>query len=81
MIFAMEISKDMGDFVELWHFNKHFIINTKKAPKGKILKIFFLDTFKTTLNMDTIGAFFSKIRMFFSNFKKGQRRRPILPCS
>ena len=69
----------MGDFVELWHFNKHFIKNTIKAPKGKILKVFFLDTFKTTLKMDTIGAFFSKIRMLFSNFKKGQGRCPVLP--
>ena len=49
---------------------------------------FFLDTFKTTFwkeyltqKMDMIRVSFSKIRVFFSIFKKGQGRFPPYPSS
>ena len=38
-----------GGFVKLGHFDKHFIKKSrKKAPQGKILEFFLLDTLKTT---------------------------------
>ena len=38
-----------GGFVKLGHFNKHFIKKSrKKAPQGKILEFFLLDTLKAT---------------------------------
>ena len=45
-----EIFPGRGGFVKLGHFDKHFIKKSrKKAPQGKILELFFLDTLKTTL--------------------------------
>ena len=52
--------------MKLGHFDKHFIKKSrKKAPQGKILEFFLLDTLKTTVlngkfnqRMDTIRAFF-----------------------
>ena len=43
-----EIFQGRGGFVELGHFDKLFIKNKKKAPQGKILELFLLDTLKTT---------------------------------
>ena len=44
-----EIFQGRGGFVELGHFDKHFVKNTrKKAPPRKILEFFLLDTLKTT---------------------------------
>ena len=44
-----EIFLGRRGFVKLGHFNKHFIKKSrKKAPHGKILKFFLLDTLKTT---------------------------------
>ena len=44
-----EIFQGRGGFVELGHFNKHFVKNTiKNAPQGKIMELFLLDTLKTT---------------------------------
>ena len=44
-----EIFQDRGGFVKLGHFGKHFIKKSrKKAPQGKILEFFLLDTLKTT---------------------------------
>ena len=38
-----------GGFVEVRHFGKHFVKNTrKKGPQGKIWGFFLLDTLKTT---------------------------------
>ena len=43
-----EIFQGRGGFMELGHFNKLFIqYSRKKAPHGKILKLFLLDTLKT----------------------------------
>ena len=40
--------QDRRDFVELGHFNKHFIKSTrKKANEGIILEFFLLDILKT----------------------------------
>ena len=44
-----EIFQGRGGFVELGHFDKLFVKNTKKAPQRKILELFLLDTLKTTL--------------------------------
>ena len=44
-----EIFQGRGSFVKLGHFDKHFIKKSrKKAPQGKILEFFLLDTLKTT---------------------------------
>ena len=43
-----EIFQGRGGFMELGHFNKLFIqYSRKKAPHGKILELFLLDTLKT----------------------------------
>ena len=69
-----EIFQGRGGFVELGHFDKHFIKNTrkKKGPQGKILEFFHLDTVKNYIfdkkfkpKMDTIRAFFSNLGHFF----------------
>ena len=78
-----EIFQGRGGLVKLGHFNKYFIKKLrKKAPQGKILEFFCSDTLSTNgkfnLRMDTIRAFFSKIRAFFFIFKKGQGRPPPL---
>ena len=60
--------QDRWDFVELGHFNKHFIKSTRKnANEGIILEFFLLDILKTLFwnkkfnsKMDTIKAFFPK---------------------
>ena len=63
-----EIFQGRWGFVKLGHSDKHFIINSRKtAPQGKILEFG-----KFNLRMDTIRAFFSKIRALFLIFKKGQ---------
>ena len=44
-----EIFQSRGGFVQLGHFNKHFIKKLrKKAPQGKTLEFFLLDSLKTT---------------------------------
>ena len=44
-----ELFQGRGGFVELGHFDKLFVKNTKKkALPGKILELFLLDTLKTT---------------------------------
>ena len=44
-----EIFQGRGGFVELGHFDKHFVKNTrKKVPPENILEFFLLDSFKTT---------------------------------
>ena len=46
---AANIFQDRGGFVELGHFDKHFVKNArKKRPQGNILVFFLLDTLKTT---------------------------------
>ena len=47
-----EIFQGRESFVKLGHFDKHFIKKLrKKAPQGKILEFFLLDTLKTTFWM------------------------------
>ena len=77
-----EIFQGRGVFAKLGHFDKQFVINSRKKwlALGKF-QIFLLDTPETTfgmvnLYMDTIRAFFSKIRGRFLIFKKGQGRLP-----
>ena len=41
-------------FVELGHFDKHFIKSTKEAPQGNILEFFLLDTLKTIFSMENL---------------------------
>ena len=73
-----EIFQGRGGFVELGQFDKDLVKNTKKkAPQGNILKIYDLDTVKTTFRMKKLtqrwtqsGLFFPKISALFSIFKK-----------
>ena len=47
--YARILNVSDAGFVELGHFDKHFVKNTKKeAPQRNILEIFLLDTLKTT---------------------------------
>ena len=82
-----EIFQGKVGFVELGHFDKHFVKNTrkKKGPQGKIFEFYHLDTVKNYIldkkfkpKMDTIRAFFFKLRPLFSIFKKGKGRPPTL---
>ena len=65
--------------MELGHFDKRFVKNTrKKAPQGKILELFSLDTLKTTFLMEDstqgytqLGPFFQNQGTFFRFSKKG----------
>ena len=60
-------------FVELGHFNKLSVKNTRlKSSLGNILEFFLLDTLKNYIlkgkfnpKMDTIRTFFPKSRHFF----------------
>ena len=53
-----------GSFVELGHFNKHFVKNTSKKLHNYILNG------KFNLKLDRVGVFSFKIRAFLSIFKK-----------
>ena len=49
-----EIFQGRG-FVELGHFDKHFIKNTQtKDPAGKIFGVFLQDTIKTTFQIENL---------------------------
>ena len=82
-----EQEKEGVVFVELGHFNKHFIKNTRnRGPAGKHFEVFsprysqnYIFNEKFTPKMDTTRAFFSKIRAFFSIFKKGWGGLPSPP--
>ena len=81
-----DIFQSRRGFVELGSFDKLFFKNTqKKAPQGKILELFLLDTLKTTFWMEDstqrwtqLGPFFPKVRALFWIFKKGQGIRSII---
>ena len=74
-------------FIELGHFNKHFVKNTiEKVPQGKILEFFSQDTLKIIFRMEKLaqrwtksGPFFPKFRALFSIFKKQHERPPPFP--
>ena len=79
-----EIFQGRGGFVELGHFDKHFVKNTrKKVPLEKILEFFLLDTLKTTFWMENwtqrwkqSGPFFPKSGALLLIFKKGLSLSP-----
>ena len=76
-----------GEFVELGHFDKHFVKNTqKRAPQGNVLEFFFLHTLKTIFCMEKLtqrwsqsGPFYSEIRTLFSISKMGRGGLPSPP--
>ena len=52
-------------FVELEHFDKHFIRNSrKKAPQREFLEFFPLATLKTTFGMENLNQGRTKLRSF-----------------
>ena len=55
----LELFQSSGGFLELAHFDKHFVKNTrKKIPTGKIFELFPIDTLKATFRMENLGHFF-----------------------
>ena len=82
-----EQGKEGVVFVELGHFNKHFIKNTRnRGPAGNILKFFLLDTLKTTFSMKNLpqrwtqpGPFFPKSGHFFRFSKRIGEASPLPP--
>ena len=69
------IFKGRGVFLELGHFAKHSpITQERKAPQGKIIRFFRLETFKNQ------GIFFHRSG-HFSNFwrRAGETSPPSLP--
>ena len=69
-----DIFQGRGSFVELRHFDKYFIKNTRKKGSAGKNSGFFTGTFKQKLG--TIKAFFSEIKGVFSILKQGYRRLP-----
>ena len=50
-----EIFHGRESFIELGHFDKHFIKSKrKKGPAGKILELFLIDNLKTTFSMENL---------------------------
>ena len=64
----LEIFQGRGGFVELWHFDKHFVKNTqKKDPAGKNFGVFsprsrwnYISNKKFIPKLDTIKTFFPR---------------------
>ena len=59
-----EIFQGRGGFVKLGHFDKLFVKNQKKAPQGKILELFLLDTLKTTFWMEDSTQEWTQLGLF-----------------
>ena len=84
-----EIFQGRGGFVKLEHFDKNFIKKSrKKAPQGRILEFFLLNTLKTTFWMANLtkgwthsGHFFPKSGHFFWFLKKDRGGLPPSPPS
>ena len=53
--------------MELGHFDKHFVKNTKKEPAGKILDFFFLDTVENYISNKNFNPKMDTIRPFFQS--------------
>ena len=77
-------------FVELGHFDKHFVKNTrKKGPAWKIWEFFLLDTLKTIFWTENLtqrwmqsGFFFPKWGHFFRFSKRAGEASPLpFSCS
>ena len=71
-----EIFQGRGGFVELGHFHKHFAKNARKDLVGK--HFFLPDTVKTTFWMENLTQKIDTIRAFFSKIR-GQGRPPPAP--
>ena len=56
-----------GGFVELEHFDKHFVKNTRKKPRRETFWIFFQDNIKTTFWMENLSQRWSQSRSFFNS--------------
>ena len=84
-----KIFRAEGGLVELWHFNKHFVKNTrKKDSQGNILEFFLVDATKTIFWMENVtqgwtqsGRFFPKSGHFFWLSKQGGGGLPPPPSS
>ena len=74
--------QESGWFVELRHFDKHFVkTQEKEALQGNILKVFLLEKFvhfewKSQPKDEYKQGFFSKIRTLLSIFKKNREGLP-----
>ena len=65
---ATRIFWGRGDFVELKHFDKLFVKNTrKKVLQGKVLELFPLDTLKTTFSIEDLTQGWTQLEPFFQN--------------
>ena len=62
--------RGMGDFVELWHFDKHFVKNIRRTTQ---LDNYILNG-KFNPEVDTIRAFFQNQSIFCLFSKKGKGR-------
>ena len=79
-----EIFQGRTGFLEFGHFDQHFVKNTeKKAPQGKVLELFLLDTLKTTFWMENLtqrwiqsGPFFQNQGAFFYFQKRAGEASP-----
>ena len=61
-----EIFKGKGGFVELEHFDNHFVKNiTKKGPAEKQMEFFLLGNLKTTFSMENLTQRWSQSGHFF----------------
>ena len=84
-----EIFSGKGDFLELGHFDKHFVKQSrKKGTVGKNFSVFYpryssnyILNEKLNPRKGTIRAFFPKIRALFLIFKKGHGRPTPFPPS
>ena len=74
-----EMFQGWGGCVELGHFDKLFVKNSrKKVPQGKILELFLLDTLKTAFLMEDSTQGWIELGPFFQNqgTKKGRDDLP-----
>ena len=79
-----------GAFFELWHFEKHFIKNSRtKGQTGKKFRFFLLDKLRNCIlnekfnpKMTKIRTLFLKIRALSSNFQESAgETSPFCPSS
>ena len=82
-----KIFQGRESFVELGHFNKHFVKNTRiKTPAGKQFWIFLLSTLKTIFWVENLtqrwirtGPFFPKSGQVFRFSKSSRGGLPLPP--
>ena len=56
-----------GGFLELGHFDKHFVKTQKKGPQGKNFGLFVLDTVGNYLSNKMFNPKMDAIRPFFQS--------------